>query len=280
MFSQRWTLNGLLVLVIVLIVWLGGFFESPRQAPPARTIPGFDPDAIDRIEIRSAASSLVLVRREDNWLLIEPLEWPASQAAVERLLAIPDIGDARPLDSEAVDPVSLGFDDSGTELLVGETRIRFGISNNIGERRYTMIGDAVYLLPDLHAPFIEQGLPGFVDRRLLPPGFELARLELPGATIHRNEQGWESPALPARQAAELATGWQDLQATRVSAYARTGSDPLRIVASLDGATEFEFMLLSTRPEIVIANPALGLRYHFQSSQRDRLLPPGDDENPA
>ena len=275
MFSRRWLLNGFLLLAIVLIVWLGGFFETPREAPPALTVAGFDATRIDRIEIRSAESSLVLIRREDRWSIADPLEWPASQSAVERLFAIPVIGDARPLDSDGLDPVTLGIDGSGIEILLGDTLIRFGIGNNIGDRRYTMIGEHLYLLPDLYAPLVAQGLPGFVDRRLLPPGFDLTRREWPGALISRGVQGWESPALAAQLATDLATGWQELEASRVADFNEPASDAATIVAGFEGAPDFEFLLLSSRPEIVIANPALGFRYHFPSALRDRLLPPGD-----
>ena len=44
----------------------------------------------------------------------------------------------------------------------------FGATNNIGGRRYVMLDDKLYLLPDVHLVFVNQGLAGLVDRRLLP----------------------------------------------------------------------------------------------------------------
>jgi hypothetical protein len=39
-------------------------------------------------------------------------------------------------------------------------------------------------------------------------------------------------------------------------------------------------LLSVAPELVIANPGLGLQYHFKAGLYNRLISPLEDENPA
>ena len=272
MFSRRWLLNGFLLLAIILIVWLGGFFDAQHEAGPVSTAAGFDPGAIERIEILDPGASLVLVRDGVRWSIVEPLKWAANRSAVERLFAIPVTGDALPLESGDLDPMALGFDDSTGGVRLGDIRVRFGIANNVGDRRYTMIDDVIYLLPDLHAPLIAQGLPAFVDRRLLPPELELTRLALPEATIQRREQAWQSPALPGSQAADIAAAWQTQEASRVAAYDQSASDAIEIIASIAGMPEIGFLLLSNRPEIVIANPSLGLRYHFHSALRNILLP--------
>ena len=283
MFSRRWTINGLLVAAITLIVWLGGYFDPPVEERPAPAIAGFDPGKVDRIEIPGPATTITLLRRAGDWSLVEPVAWPADRRAVERLFDIVVIGDTQPLDDDGIEPSSLGFGESAVELNLGNTHIRFGTRNIIGERRYTMIGTDIYLLPDLHRPLIEQGLPGLVDRRLVPPGMKLTALDLPGAGIRRSENGWEALApssLSPQQAMQLASGWQELEASRVSVFGGAGQQPRPIVAHIDEDPSREFLLLSTSPEIIIANPSLGLQYHFRASQGDQLLPPAADENPA
>ena len=283
MFSRRWTINGLLVAAITLIVWLGGYFDPPVEERPAPAIAGFDPGKVDRIEIPGPATTITLLRRAGDWSLVEPVSWPADRRAVERLFDIVAVGDTQPLDSDGIEPSSLGLGESAVVLHLGDTRIRFGTSNVIGERRYTMIGTDIYLLPDLHRPLVEQGLPGFVDRRLVPPGMKLTALELAGAGIRLGENGWEALAtssLSPQQAARLAAGWQELEASRVSVFRAAGEQYRPVVAHIDEGPAQEFLLLSTSPEIIIANPSLGLQYHFRASQRDHLLTPATDENPA
>ena len=283
MFSRRWTINGLLLAAITLVVWLGGYFDPPAEAQPSLAIAGFDPGEVDRIEIPGQATPIRLLRRDDHWSLVEPVAWPADRNAVERLFDIIAVGDTQPLDSTGIERSSLGLGESAVELFLGDTRILFGTSNVIGERRYTMIGADIYLLPDVHRPLVEQGLPGFVDRRLVPPGMKLTRLELPGAGIRLGEGGWQALAatsLSPQQAAQLAAGWQELEASRVSVSSAAGKQPQRIMAHIDEGPAREFLLLSTSPEIIIANPSLGLQYHFHASQRTHLLPVAADENPA
>jgi hypothetical protein len=283
MFPRRWTVNALLVAAIALIVWLGGFFDPPASRQPALAVAGFDPGSIDRIEILGTATPLTLVRRAGRWWLAEPASWPADRNAVERLFDIVTVGDTQPLDSGGIDPSSLGLDESGLELYLGDTRIRFGTSNIIGERRYTMIGSDIYLLADVYRPLLERGLPGFVDRRLLPPDMELTTLSFPEAEIRRADSGWQvlpAASLSPQQAAQLAAGWQQLEASRLSVFGAAETDPQAVIAHVVDGRSYEFLLLTTRPEIIIANPPLGLQYHFRAPLRDQLLPPVGDEDPA
>jgi len=282
MLSQRWLVNGLLLVAIAILAVIGYRLDGPAEGgPPA---PGAATAAVARIEIETAGERLSLQREDGGWMLLEPLRWPADSRSIERLLRIADTGGARPLAAGDVDAASLGLDDPLARLQLGDTRVSFGIVNNIGERRYTMIDSALYLLPDVHLPFILQGSAGFVDRRLLPPRFDLTALSLPGLELRRSgDGGWQAAGrddIDSSLAAAVAADWQDLEATRIGVYEPTGSPQGRIAAQLGDGEKLEFLLLSTDPELVIASPALGLQYHFRADRYRRLISPSADENPA
>ena len=44
---------------------------------------------------------------------------------------------------------------------------------------------------------------------------------------------------------------------------------------LANGEEMDFLLQSSDPEIIIANPEIGLQYHFRRDYRDQLIAPDD-----
>ena len=284
MLTQRWLINGLLVLVIAVLAVIG-YRLDPSPQPAANPAQNkIDTAAIERIEIQIADQQLLLQRQQASWVMLEPLRWPADRAAVERLFRIVDNGAAMPLDDADIDLAKLGFDNPPARLRLGETEISFGIVNNIGERRYTLIDSALYLLPDIHLPLILQGSSGFLDRRLLPPVFEITVLSLPGFELRRNADGaWQAVGqenISAATLAALVDNWQALEPTRIGVYQDPRAPTARIVAKPRDGEPIELLLLATDPDIVIANPALGSQYHFHGELYDRLFTPSSDENSA
>jgi len=282
MLSRRWLVNGLLVLMIAILTAVGYRLERAAEGQVPAPQSEFDAAAVERIEIRSANGQLALQRQQAGWTLLEPVHWPADRASVERLFRLADTGEARPLPASGADLARLGLDPPLASVQLGETAVRFGAVNNIGERRYTQIDATLYLLPDVHLPLILQGPAGFIDRHLLPAGFEVASLGLPGLELRRDADGnWragERDDIEAQALARLVCNWQSLEPTRIGAYDDPRTPTGRIVAQSRDGESIEFLLLSIDPEIVVANPALGLQYHFRARQYDRLFTAPADEN--
>jgi hypothetical protein len=284
MLSRRWLFNGLLILLIAVLATLGYRLEVVPAPPSKPAQAGFDTAAVERIEVRTANDQLALQRHRSGWRLAAPLRWPADRANVERLFRIVDTGAATPLQEAAIDLVRFGLDEPAAQLQLGQISVRFGSVNNIGERRYTLIDSALYLLPDVHLPLIQQGISGFIDRRLLPPDFEITALSLPGLELRRDADGaWlagERRDPSTETLAALVASWQQLAATRIGSYQDPRAPTGRIVARLADGERIELLLLATDPEIVIANPALGLQYHLLGEHYERLFSLPGDENPA
>jgi hypothetical protein len=149
-------------------------------------------------------------------------------------------------------------------LRLNDTQVLFGATNNIGGRRYTMIDSTVFLLPDIHLPFISQGLTGLVDRRLTPRKLSPSALKLPRLEIERSAEGeWEATngdGFTPQQVAQLAENWQGLEAIRVKAF-DAGNTPRQKI------------------EVLLANGEGRLQYHFGADLYYQLIALRRDENP-
>ena len=282
MLSRRWVINCVLIVLIAGLAWAGLRLDNNSSAEKRSGISKLSPADIDRLEIQAGESRLKLARDADSWNIDYPINWPAQDASIGRILSILN-ADARPLGNAAdVDLAALGLEPPTASLRFNDTRLLFGATNNIGERRYVMIDSKLYLLPDIHLAFITQGLAGMVDRRLLPPRYRIASLRLPEFEIERDgDNGWRSshdPDFSQDQLKQLIDNWLGLQASRIKRFDNGASAGQRVEIRLTDGREIDFLVISTAPEVVIANPQIGLQYHFRSVYLDQLLTIRSTEN--
>ncbi len=283
MLSRRWIINYVLIILIIVFTYIGNRYDVKTGFQAEKTLSPLRPAEVESMEIQTADESIALRRLGQAWSLEAPIQWPANQINVARLLEIVDTPIESSLPADEIDLSTLGLEFPRARLRLNQQSILFGETNNIGQRRYVMIDSTVYLLPDNHLPFISQGLAGLIDRRLLPRSLALRSLNLPDFELTRDgNDGWQADddRLDKARLAELVADWQGLEAARVQPY-RAGATPReKIIARLEDQRELEFFLMSIEPEIVIANPELGLQYHFGDEFYYRLIALREDENPA
>ncbi len=281
MFSRRWIINYALVVLIVIFTYVGNRFGVETGYQPQQHITGLKPENIDSVQIQTADATLTFKRDSSGWLLESPIRWPANSVNVERLLGIASTETDSRLAADEIDLATLGLQFPKAVLRLNETQVLFGATNNIGERRYTMVGSTVFLLPDVHFPFISQGLPGLVDQRLLPGRFKLSVLRLLGFELSRDEKNvWrltESDDFGQAQISGLVENWQDLKASLVKPFNTTTIPRHKIEAQLEDGQNYEFFVMSIEPEIIIANPQIGLQYHFRANLYYQLISLRADE---
>ncbi len=281
MFSRRWIINYVLVVLIVIFTYVGNRFGVETGYQPQQSITGLKPENIESVQIQTADATLTLKRDSSGWMLESPIRWPANSANVERLFGIASTETDSRLAADEIDLATLGLQFPKATLRLNDTQVLFGATNNIGARRYTMIGSTVFLLPDVHLPFISQGLPGLVDRRLLPLRFRLSVLRLPEFELSRNEKNaWrlmDIDGIGQTQISELVENWQGLEASRVKLFNATTIPRHKIEVQLEDGQSHEFFVMSIEPEIVIANPQIGLQYHFRADLYYQLISLRADE---
>jgi len=278
--SRRWLVNCALILVIAVLAFASFHFGAEPGEKPSPRISSLQTDDIERIELRADALHLTLQRDDDGWRITAPVDWPADAANVERLLSVLRIESSALAELADVDPQALGLQPPKATLRLNDTTLAFGASNNIGGRRYVLVDSRIYLVPDIHLAFAAQGMPGIVDRRLLPGRYDISALRLPELEIRRNgEEQWQSSrdATATQAKLELLVGnWQALPASRILRFAGDASAGEPIEIQFADGQRIDFLLLSTQPEIIIANPSIGLQYHFRANLYDQLLAPAAD----
>ncbi|MCP4470621.1 MAG: DUF4340 domain-containing protein [Gammaproteobacteria bacterium] len=281
MLSKRWIVNYVLLVLIAALIYAGLRVDEESVSEASAGISKLTAQDIDRLEIESGDSLLKLKRSDGAWMIEAPINWPADGANIERLLGIVDIEASALGNAADVDLAPLGLHHPVAALRFNDSRLVFGTNNNIGARRYTMIESKIYLLPDAHLPFISQGLAGAVDRHLLPQRFVPQSLQLPDFDIRRDDDnGWLSTQarhFTSEQLGQLIANWQGLEASRITRFTLGAASLHVIELQLTDGRIMEFLLISTDPEIVIANPQIGVQYHFQSDYHNRLISRDGDE---
>jgi len=280
MFSRRWIINYVLVVLIVIFTYVGNRFAVSTGYQPQQSISEIKPADIDTLEIQTADTLLTLQRDAGGWLLESPIRWPANNINIKRLLSIVNSDADSRLPADEINLATLGLQFPKAVLRINDTELLFGATNNIGERRYIMVDSTVFLLPDIHLPFFAQGLISIVDRRLLPRRYSISRLKLPGLEISRDaNDNWQvanaEDGFEQDQISRLVANWQDLEAAKINLF-DTGAIPRqKLEIALQDGSKFEFFLMSIEPEVVIAHPQIGLQYHFRADLYYQLiaLPP-------
>jgi hypothetical protein len=284
MFSRRWIINYVLIVLIVVLTYVGNRFGVTTGYQPQQRISSLKPADIETVAIQTADASLNLRRDAQGWLIEAPIRWPANNINIERLLSIVNSETDSRLPADEINLAALGLQFPEAVLTLNDTQLLFGATNNIGKRRYIMVGSTVYLLPDIHLLYFSQGLTGIVDRRLLPRRYQLNTLRLSEFEISRDaNDSWQVidvKGFGPDQIALLVDNWQDLEASKIKPF-DTGTMPRqKLAASLADGSRHEFFVMSIAPEIVIANPQIGLQYHYPADLYYQLISLRTDETPG
>ena len=281
MFSRRWIINYVLVVLIVILTYVGNRFGVTTGYQPQQRISSLKPTDIETVAIQTADVSLNLRRDAQGWLIEAPIRWPANNINIERLLSIVNSETDSRLPADEINLAALGLQFPEAALTLNDTQLLFGATNNIGKRRYIMVGSTVYLLPDIHLLYFSQGLTGIVDRRLLPRRYRLESLKLSEFDISRDtNDSWQVIGVDGfepDQIINLLSNWQELEATKIKPF-NTGAIPRqKLVANLADGSSHEYFVMSIDPEVVIAHPQIGLQYHFPADLYYQLISLRPDE---
>lgn len=275
MHSRRWLVNAALVALIGLFALLGYRVDFETDSGESAGMLDLAAEDVRRLEIRTAEADFSLRRDGQHWMLENPIQWPANQFNVEHLLNITDARTESSFSAEGQDLARFGLDQPIAELRLNDIAVAFGINHTIGERRYTRVGPSVYLLPDVYLPFMLQGVLALVDRRLLPPSLLPQSLDLGQIELTRDaDAGWRvsnGAAVEEDWITRRIANWQNLEASRVRSLDPSLAPQQRVQARLENGASIEFQVLSSNPELVIAQPELGLQFHFSAEQYRQLL---------
>lgn len=280
--SKRWLINYVLIILIILFTFVGNRFKVETGYQPENRITTLKPKDINRISIQTADDNISLTRANGQWQIESPIQWLANNITIERILGIASSETDSKLPANDIDLSTIGLQFPKAILTLNDTRIHFGATNRIGERRYLLINSTVFLLPDLHLPFIINGVNGLIDQRLLPRALPLSSLQIGQLKIEKTNSGqWldSNQSSTPEQIKPLIDNWQTLQVSRIRSFQKKAAPLQKIIAGLSNGNEIEFFLMSIEPEIIIARADIGLQYHFNKNHYYHLLAVNKDEAP-
>ncbi|OUD14970.1 DUF4340 domain-containing protein [Thioflexithrix psekupsensis] len=293
MLSHRWWVNFVLLLIIFLLVIAvviargnGGRCEKgePCETPP---LTHRKPNEIQNIRIqRHGHDELHLTRlNADEWQLLKPLNLPARTFRVNKLLDILTTHRYVALNEEIPDLAALKLNPPIARIWFDDFNISLGDSTPINtQQRYVLIGRMVYLLDDHFDMILGQSAADFSS--LFPFGQQASfkKLVLPQFTLEKIDGQWQltetkdhTQALKTHDLTALATRWQSLQALNVSLQTENEVEwstfpMVQIYLEKSTGEESPWLLyqVSTHPELILAAPERGVRYHFSATQADIL----------
>ena len=248
--SKRMLINYLLLVLIIIFTYIGIKYPIREdQMINRNAITSLKPGDITDIKIDTADDTIVLQKQSTSWHIVSPIAWYANNISAERLATLVTVEPQSKLPRQEIDLSSLGLRIPRAVLTLNNRVFYFGDTNRIGNRRYLMLEPNVYLINDLHYPFISQGLSGLVDTRLLPSLLELQELRFNSFKLVKQESGWGTDKAVAspETTLQLVHNWQTMQASQIKPFTNTQIPLQKINARLQKGETIEFYLLSIKP---------------------------------
>jgi len=262
---RRQTRNTLLLLLAVLALAAAASWQLGREnGDIAQPLAQLDAQGVRGIFIRCEGCAARLFEwAQGRWWMRKPYDLPASEEAVQRLLAIPRAPLRKRLVAADLDARKLGLDPPQATVDyqgASSLQLHLGLTEAINGDRYVRVGGEIVLVPDRFSGWLFAPPESELDRHLLAPAAQLSEVRVDGV------------ARP-----DLVSAWASAQASRVVAAAQVAapqSAPHRIELSIaDRAEPLRFNLWHGEAGYLLQREAPALVYVFDEAAMQQLLPP-------
>lgn len=274
--ARRLLLN-LMLAIVVLGLALFIYIDPDKATDDNRsTISNIDPDSVSSIKItRLQGEPLSFVKRDGQWFIVGQTEYRADDFQVSTLLALLRSVTDRKYPASTLDLKPMGLMPPLVDISFDDARFEIGTTEPIDRNRYVMHDTTVYLVPDRFQHLLNARYTNFIDRRLLPPGAVVTRLELPGLSLQRDsDMNWqlqpEDKTVGADAIRTLVSDWENARALYVREASGYQGETLRV--HLQGVDEaLEFTLQRDYKDIILSRPDRGIQYHLAGDAGLKLL---------
>lgn len=225
---SRWLVN---LLLLILVIALGALMHwELEQGRRVATLTGLLPEQITEITIQRPERPVVhLVQGVDGWRMEAPYQVPAETGRIGELSRIAGTRVHRSL-PQGTDAELLGLDADNLRLTLNGLVLRFGDLDPIAQHRYVTIGEQVHLIGDGFFHHLSASAEDYVDRKLLPAGFQAGTGALDGVSL-TSAQLAELHGLAAETLEPLGS---ELTGRLLSLSSEDGRQSLRFLVSADG----------------------------------------------
>lgn len=285
--KSRWLVN-LALLLVVAGLGLFLYFSPKKEAPSSNAVrlSELSQSAVNRIEIAfTAKNPVILEKRDGHWHLVQPYAARAGEEAVGKILAVLNAYSVDRFDT--TDLARFGLDHPSLRLKLDDKELLFGTFNPVNGQQYVAFASAVYLIPTSYSDAAATQVVELLDKHLLAPNEEIASFdfshleqwEATGLRVEHAGKEWKVSIPGAKPvAAEMdewfGDGWKTLEAKAVEPYKpdhKTAYPYFEIILKDGKRIRVDKQLES--PEMILARPDEGLKYHFPSDLGFALLNP-------
>lgn len=262
----------LLLFVIALGVFL---FNDKDDTPEVTTLSAAPKDSINKIIIHHKKRDTLLIKSNQEWRLIEPIDISANQFRIKILLNILTSQSHAQYNVAELDLKKYGLDKEDTYIIFNDIKIIFGSFNPINNFRYVQINNQMHVTEDLFYPLLSSRIGSLVARELITKDKTISQLVLPENSFIRDSNGlWQAhDELSSDAIIDVVHHWQHKQAFAVHDYI-TRDSIAEIQVYFEGdKTPIVFNVTDIDPWLIIARRDIGLEYHFNLEDYDTLLRP-------
>jgi hypothetical protein len=279
---RRSLLNLALLLVAAVLTAVVWFSQKKEEKGPPLT--PLAADAITRILIEHPGKpSIRLAKESGRWKLLEPVQADTDPFEINGILEVAGLEVKQKIEGK-VDRHELELDPPTYSVTLDDQKLSFGGTEPIKYRRYVATGNSIALVDDPPSAALDDNYSDLVSRDVVPEGAKIAKLELPGLTIQKTPAGeWgvtEQPAAAAAQVAKLVESWKSAKAlwNSLDEPPTNAGDHVRI--GLEDGRNLDLYVTAKDPQLVLANPALHVRYTLSKVLASELFQVPSADKPA
>ena len=266
--SRHFLINlGLLFCIIGLAVFLTSDIDD-EVVEQAITLTDIDPESIHVIQIeRQGLDDIIFQKQDDHWDMQSPFNLTANSSRIKVMLKL--------LQAHSYDHFSAADNDltpfmlavPAVSIILNDTRIAFGDTNPLEDKlRYVLIKDTVHIINDSLFHQLQTSATFFLDPKLIPPDTTIKTIQLPELSIENTGNGKISGAHH-----QIINAWNQMESISVRKYEET--EPIdTIKLELTTGEMIEFIIISGRPNLILARPDKGIQYHISNTVSDSLFP--------
>lgn len=271
---SRLLLNLCLLLAVAglaLFLFLSGNKETGTGEV---ALTGIKPETINRIRIlRNGQDEISFIRQSGVWMMQRPLQLEAGALRIDTLLKLLSAHSYEQFPARGVQLSHFRLDRPQVSIEYNDTRIDFGDTSPLAERRYVLVNNTVHIINDVLFQQLQAPATFFLNTRLLPEHTSINAILLPGHAIRRHEGVWgvdPAVATSGDKLVELVNAWRIADAISISKYEDTAQhDHVRI--ELEKQDAIEFVIVHEPPQLILARPDLGIQYHLGDYDAERMF---------
>ncbi|MFB6260929.1 MAG: DUF4340 domain-containing protein [Thiohalorhabdaceae bacterium] len=277
--NVRTWLNIALALIVVALAGVAYLRPGKEPAEPKPALVKAGPSKVERLALQPAKGEIVqLAREKGRWRLTAPKPLPADGKAVKSvtdLLRAKSQGIVENADPKAAE---YGLKEPEWTLQAGGHRIALGGKHPIERQRFVRVDDAVHRVKASALRGIKTDWTGYVSPRLVPPGADLTRVELPRVTLEKTKQGkWRAAGgsgLKASKAEATARMWRNRRAISIETFeGDTASAPSVTLHLATRQEPLRYAVKRGDKRIRLIRTDLGISYGLLAKQGQDLLWP-------